>query len=378
LPRKAGLAAGSVPEALSLPEGEIDIGRAVLLVAREDRPDLDVDGYVRRLDDLAARLRRRLPPGATVHEAVSRLVEVVQPAASVAARPSVPAGGVSTLPPEIDLARILDGEPGNCLGLSLLYLAVAERVGIPMRGVSAPEHFFVRFDDGVSRVNAEPTRDGRPVPDRVYRQRRGISAESIARGVYLRSESKRQVLASLLANRAGYRALAGRLDDAFADAERALAVKPYWPQGYVNRGLAHELAGRRREADADYNRAIQIDPCCVGALNNLAALYARGRAAGPSEDTAGGQCSSEEGRPAPGDLGSAEELIQRALRLAPSRPEILETAAAVAVAQGKLRAARGRLRRALRLDPANERLAGKLNEVEARLSGGPGPEGDVR
>ncbi len=353
LPRVRGLAVDSLPEALELPEEEIDIGRAALLVAREDRPGLDVDLYLRRLDELGARLRRRVTDGTSVRDAVRELVSVVQPSGEPAGELAGSSLTGPGLPPELDLARILDGERGNCLGLGLLYLAVAERAGLPVVGVSAPEHFFVRFDDGVTQVNIEPTRGGARVADRSYRELRHVSPEAMERGIYLRSESKRQVLASLVANRAGYRALAGRLDDALADAERALAVKPYWPQGYVNRGLAKELAGRLRDAEADYRKALHYDPRCAGALNNMAALYARS-----DGDTEGGRL---------GSLETAEWMVARALRYAGGRPEIHETAAAVATAQGKLRAARRQLACAVRLDPTNPRYRRALEELEERM-----------
>ena len=382
LPRAAGLAAETVAEVLTLPESEIDIGRAALLVAREDRPDLDVDAYLRRLDEIAARLRRRLPEGTAAAEAVRQTVAVVQPRNRPRRRPSgrrrrrraavfdlsvrasdMPAKG---LPPQIDLARILDGAGGNCLGLTLLYLAVAERVGLPLHGVSAPEHFFVRYDDGVTRINLEPTRGGRtPVKDRAYIQSGRISRDSLDRGIHLRTESKRQVLASLLANRAGYRAVQGELGAAYGDALRALAVKPYWPQAYVNRGLVHELAGRAREAEADYRRAFKLVPHCVGALNNLAALYSRGRAFGGGAETVPGTATE-----------TAEWMIRRAIRLAPTRPELYETAAAVAAARGQLRRARSRLRRARALDPGNTRYDRALRSLEGRAREASGAPAD--
>jgi Flp pilus assembly protein TadD len=388
-PRREGLRAESVSEVLLLPEEEIDLGRAALLVAREDRPDIEVGRHLRRLDEIAERLKRRLPEGTSVADAVRETVRLVQPVAAGArgggppavqhdaARPAE-AAGEGDLPPEIDLARILDGEcAGNCLGSSLLYLAVAERAGLPLRGVSAPEHFFVRFDDGITRVNIEPTRGGRSVPDDGYRREKCVSDEAFDAGIYLRSESKRQVLANLLANRAGYRALGGRLERALRDAEAALAVKPYWPQAHVNRGLALELSGRLDEAGAEYRRALELDPHCAGALNNLAALRVReseemraesSGEASPADAAAVIAAAAARGA----KLESAERMIRLAVRLAPSRPEFRETAAAVAAARGDLGAARRRLGCALRLDPANERYAEALRKIETRLAGAGG------
>jgi regulator of sirC expression with transglutaminase-like and TPR domain len=356
LPRTLGLRAESIEEVLRLPEEEIDIGRAALLVSREDRPGIDLDRYLARLDEAAARLRRRVPDGTTVREAVARLVAEVESLipGGRAAETEIPASG-PRLPSGMDLASILDGARGNCLGLSILYLAVAERAGFPLRGVSAPEHFFVRFDDGVVALNVEPLRGGRPVSDRTYMRQRAIAREAVFRGIYLRSESKRQVLASLLANRAGYRALAGRLDEAMADAERSLAIKPYWPQGHVNRGLVRDLKGDRKGADDDYHRAMALDPNCVGALNNLAALYARGAASAARE----------------AEIEYARGLASLATSLAPERPEFHATAAAVALAMGRTRDAVRSMRRAVKLAPWNEAYARRLAEMERASTSGP-------
>jgi regulator of sirC expression with transglutaminase-like and TPR domain len=351
--RTRGLAAATVYDVLTLPEEEIDIGRAATLVIREERPDVDVEDCLSRLDTMAARLRRRLPEGTGVLEAVEQLVKVVQPE-GILRPPARTRPTRDGFPVEIDIAKIADGAQGNCLGISLVYLAVAERVGLPVYGVSAPEHSFVRFDDGVTQVNIEPTLGGRRIPDKEYIKRRRISAESVDRGIYLRSESKRQVIASLLANRAGYRALAGQHRAAIEDAARALAVKPYWPQAYVNRGLAFERTGRRKRAEEDYHSALQLDPNCAGALNNLAALYVLDARSGSSRSVNSGTARS------------AEKMIQRALRLFPGRAEFRETAAAVAAALGKPREARRHLRRALELDPGNETYRRRLDELRRR------------
>jgi regulator of sirC expression with transglutaminase-like and TPR domain len=394
LPRARGLAAEAVPEILALPEEEIDVGRAALVVAQEDRPALEIGPYLRRLDEIALRLRRRTPEGASVREALAELVRLVQPGGRFASGLTESPATAEGLPPELDLARILDGERGNCMGYGLLYLAVAERAGWPVYGVHAPEHFFVRFDDGVTRVNLEPTRGGATLSDESYVARRRVHAEARERGVYLRSESKRQVIASLLANRAGLRALAGRLDEARADAERALAVKPYWPQGHVNLGLVNEFEGRCEQAEAEYKGALRYDPHCVGALNNLAALYVRSarrigappgasapgsylpRAGGPGMESGAPPRPATDGKggsvPNGGRLGrllAAEQMIGEALRLAHDRPHFHETAAAVATARGDLRAAVGHLRRAVKLEPGNEQYAKELRSLEARIAG---------
>lgn len=345
-PRSRGSAAESLQEVLTLEEHEIDVGRAALLAARDERPELDISSYLARLDELAAELARRLPKGISARRAAeefARFARMVLTRKTGRAAAHLTEASAGSLPPEMDIAYILDGGRANCLGATLLCLAIAERVGLPIVGVAAPEHYFVRFDDGTIQLNMELTRGARFVSDREYIRERRISPEAIERGIYLRSESKRQTLASLLANRAGCRAIAGKLEAALEDAERALAVKPYWPQAHVNKGLALELAGKTRQAEESYLRALELDHQCASALNNLAVLYLkRVKEAAPSERT-----------DAPAMLQTAFKMAEKAVRLAPSRPEFCETAASCAAELGELRAARSYLRRAMQLAPKN-------------------------
>ena len=71
-----------------------------------------------------------------------------------------------------------------------------------------------------------------------------------------------------------------------------------------------------------------------------------------------------------GSLLAAEQMIGEALRLARDRPHFHETAAAVATARGDLRAAVSHLRRAVKLEPGNERYAEALRGLEERVTGG--------
>ena len=49
-------------------------------------------------------------------------------------------------PNDLFLHSVMDRRQGYCLSLSILYLAVAERLGLDVYGVVVPGHFFVRYD----------------------------------------------------------------------------------------------------------------------------------------------------------------------------------------------------------------------------------------
>jgi tetratricopeptide (TPR) repeat protein len=67
--------------------------------------------------------------------------------------------------------RVFRTRKGACLGVSLIMLMLAEKLGCPLYGVVLPGHFFCRYDDGGRRINVEPNRHGCLHDDGYYRQR---------------------------------------------------------------------------------------------------------------------------------------------------------------------------------------------------------------
>ncbi|MEK6758542.1 MAG: tetratricopeptide repeat protein [Deltaproteobacteria bacterium] len=66
---------------------------------------------------------------------------------------------------------------------------------------------------------------------------------------------------------------AGRGEEAIADYDAALALKPGSVEAYNNRALIKAAQGAYAEAIADYNRAIEIDPSYAIAYNNRGLAY---------------------------------------------------------------------------------------------------------
>ena len=71
-------------------------------------------------------------------------------------------------PNDLFLHSVLDRKRGYCLSLSILYLSLGERLGLPLYGVVVPGHFFVKYDDGQVHFNIETTSNGGTAPDEHY------------------------------------------------------------------------------------------------------------------------------------------------------------------------------------------------------------------
>ena len=52
----------------------------------------------------------------------------------------------------------------------------------------------------------------------------------------------------------------GQYDEAMVDHDEAIRLKPDYVEAYANRGILKSLSGRRREAITDYDEAIRLQP----------------------------------------------------------------------------------------------------------------------
>jgi regulator of sirC expression with transglutaminase-like and TPR domain len=55
-------------------------------------------------------------------------------------------------PCNLFVSGVLARGQGYCVGISGVYLSVAEELGLPIKAVATPTHVFLRYDDGKTRV----------------------------------------------------------------------------------------------------------------------------------------------------------------------------------------------------------------------------------
>jgi len=121
----------------------------------------------------------------------------------------------------------------------------------------------------------------------------------------------------------------GRLDAARADYETAMRVGPPFPEPYYNRAEIHFATGDHEAALADLDHALELDPGFVDAYVNRAGLLA-----------------------ARGEYERARADAERGLRLAPDNPFLLCVLGQIEMAEDRADRAREAFDGALRHDPA--------------------------
>jgi regulator of sirC expression with transglutaminase-like and TPR domain len=142
---------------IARPEAELDLAEGALLIADVAYPALAHWRYLRQLDELAAAVRAELNPeldpmGKEPHPP-ARLATREQAERGLAALRAVLAereGFHGNREHYYDagnsfLNRVLERRTGLPITLSVVYLEVARRAGLPLCGVGLPAHFVVKW-----------------------------------------------------------------------------------------------------------------------------------------------------------------------------------------------------------------------------------------
>jgi regulator of sirC expression with transglutaminase-like and TPR domain len=120
----------------------VHLARIALEIARDAHPDLDVESYLEKIDQLARRVRDRCRTGYSTRDILGQINWVLFVDAGLRANEEDYYD-----PQNSYLNQVLDRGLGIPISLSVVYWAVAERLGLALAGVNLPVHFMLRFDD---------------------------------------------------------------------------------------------------------------------------------------------------------------------------------------------------------------------------------------
>jgi regulator of sirC expression with transglutaminase-like and TPR domain len=198
--------------------GADDLARGALLIALEDYRQLDVDAYLARLDDLAQRVERRCVAG---EPAIFRLGHLH---AELFDRDRYRGDTQNYYDPRnAYLNEVIDRKLGIPITLSIVFLHVANRIGLNAAGVGLPGHYIVKVRFELNEVYVDPFHDGSTLTMPEIAELLGpirLSAE------HLRAWSARQTLVRVLANLESMWNRAGDGRKARAAAERIELLQP--------------------------------------------------------------------------------------------------------------------------------------------------------
>lgn len=127
---------------VKLDERELDLERSALYMAGEEFPQLDVDLYLSRLDSMSSEVRQSVEMSDDLGQLARALNRYLFDQRKFTGNPQ------DYYNPENSfLNRVMDTGMGIPITLSVLYLALARRLGLRCHGVGMPGHFLVGLQD---------------------------------------------------------------------------------------------------------------------------------------------------------------------------------------------------------------------------------------
>jgi len=244
-------------KAVSRPDESIELPLAALLIARMEYPDLDIGPYLRRLDVMADAARPRLEEARDLRERLEALNDCL----------FVREGFRGNLenyrdPRNSFLNEVLDRRTGIPITLSLVYLEVGRRLGLPLSGAGMPGHFLVTCGGADAPIVIDPFGGGatlsladcQRILDGLYEGRVPFAPWMLA------PMGPRKILVRILNNLKSIYVQQDQYRKAIAVVERLLVLHPDSPGDLRDRGLLACQLKRYPAASADLDRYLRLSP----------------------------------------------------------------------------------------------------------------------
>lgn len=167
---------------------------------------------------------------------------------------------------------VLEDRKGSCVGMSLLYLLIAEKCDWPIFAVLAPSHMFVRFDNGSTRRNIETLRKGEAMNREWYSEKYSIRDTSI---YPLTNLSRKDVTAVLHFNVGTLYYGRKEYDFAVTHLNKALNLRGDFPDAQGNLALAYEALEQPEKALKILKDLAESYPDFKNIRQNIASLQLR-------------------------------------------------------------------------------------------------------
>ena len=235
---------------------------AAASLAQDDYPELDVQQVLGDVDQLLARIKRRLPGDASPLQKLRLLNQFFFQDLGFG-------GNVNDYydPDNSYLNAVLRRRRGNPITLAVLWLELATGLNLNARGVSFPGHFMVKVNLPKGQVVIDPfngqSLSREELAERLepYRQRaraKGLDAQDsdfdVPMGLYLQSAAPRDIVGRMLHNLKEIHKAQEDWQRLIAVEDRLIVLQPdAWPE-YRDRGLAWASLGEAGRALPDLEK----------------------------------------------------------------------------------------------------------------------------
>jgi regulator of sirC expression with transglutaminase-like and TPR domain len=244
--------------AVERPEHLLDLGRAALAIARSEYPQLEIRAYLDRLDALAEEVTKHLSGDESdLHHSIAALNYIFFQKHGYRGNRDAYFDAKNSF-----LNEVIDRRTGIPISLSVVYMEVAQRIGLPLLGVGFPGHFLVKYLDDQREIVIDPFNDGaikttdglRQLLAGLYRSRVTWSPR------LLDPVTKRQIIRRMLNNLKFIYLKQRDWVKALAALDRMMIAEPNLPEDLRDRGAVYHTLEYFPQAKADWENYLRLAP----------------------------------------------------------------------------------------------------------------------
>jgi regulator of sirC expression with transglutaminase-like and TPR domain len=250
-------------QAVDRPEEKIELSRAALTIALTDYPDLDIPDYLARIDLLANEVTGRLGPEADIYRSIAALNYVLF-------RQYGFHGNRDDYfnPKNSFLNEVIERKTGIPITLSVLYMEVAQRVGLRLDGVGFPGHFLVKCVGDGEEIVIDPFNSGE------IRSREDIDkmlfdlygGKVVFHSDFLASSTKKDILKRMLANLKAIYTNGNDLVRSLSALDRLVILDPTSALDIRDRGTVYLRLECYAQAREDFETYLRLRPDAEDAM----------------------------------------------------------------------------------------------------------------
>jgi regulator of sirC expression with transglutaminase-like and TPR domain len=250
-------------QAVDRPEEKIELSRAALTIALTDYPALDIPDYLARIDLLANEVTGRLGPEADIYRSIAALNYVLF-------RQYGFHGNRDDYfnPKNSFLNEVIERKTGIPITLSVLYMEVAQRVGLTLDGVGFPGHFLVKCVGDGEEIVIDPFNSGE------IRSREDIDkmlfdlygGKVVFHSDFLASSTKKDILKRMLANLKAIYTNGNDLVRSLSALDRLVILDPTSALDIRDRGTVYLRLECYAQAREDFETYLRLRPDAEDAM----------------------------------------------------------------------------------------------------------------
>ncbi|MDA0788914.1 MAG: transglutaminase-like domain-containing protein [Proteobacteria bacterium] len=236
----------------SLPDEDIHLDEAALLIAAETRSQLDVGHYLTLLNNLADKFESTQAGNVPLGVSVNGLIEFIHISEGFS-------GNVRDYydPDNSYLNRVLDTRNGIPITLALLHISLGARLDIAVKGIAFPGHFLVSYGSD-QNVIVDPF-SGRILsrPDCATLLKQLAGPRAVLQDEYFATAGNKDILIRILDNLKQIFWQKKAWDESKACIDRQLLLLPGRPEFNIQLGAVYEMQGNVSLAQHTYTQVLQ-------------------------------------------------------------------------------------------------------------------------